>query len=282
MRTISYRENYFEAKDGIRLYRRSWGTGDKGVVLLIHGFGEHVGRYNFVVKALNNRGYRVEGLDCRGHGRSDGPRGHIDDFNQYLEDLDTFLHQVQSEYPVDIPLFLLGHSQGGHIALRYAIEYPHAPLSGVITSSPFLGLALKVNPVQLVAARLMSRVWPTFSQATPLDEGELTHDAEVVEQTRRDPMYIRVASARWYRKTIKAQENTMRRAASFRFPFLMQQAGEDRVVDKHTALQFFERISSPDRRRIEYPGYFHEIYNETPDRRSPVFEDLGAWLEDHS
>lgn len=282
MKTVSYRESYIEAKDGARLYRRSWGSGDRGFLLLVHGFGEHVGRYGFVVEALLQLGYRVEGLDCRGHGRSDGQRGHIQHFDQYLEDLDTWMHQIISEIPVEKPLFLLGHSQGGHIVLRYCLKHPHAPLSGVITSSPFLGLALEVHPAQLVAARMMSRFWPSFSQATPLDEGDLTHNEEVVTHTRRDPMYIRSASARWYTETKNAQADTMYRAPSFRFPLLMQQAGEDRIVDKLTAQRFFERSSSTDRCRMEYPGCLHEIYNETPDRRGPVLEDLGDWLQERS
>ncbi len=277
----SYKEEFFEARDGVKLYRRGWGKPDKGVVLIVHGFGEHIGRYNFLVDALSQRGYAVEGFDCRGHGKSGGPRGHVDRFSQYIDDLDLFFHLVQSEYPLDKPIFLLGHSQGGHVVLRYGIEFPKLSIAGMVTSSPFLGLTMKVPFLKVLASRLASRIWPTFSQPTGLDERFLTHDSQVVEETKRDPLYVRRATARWYQETLKAQAETLRRAPEFRYPLLMQQAGEDLIVSKEAAKKFFDSIQSNDLRRIEYPGYFHEIYNETPDRRGPVFEDLLTWLDSH-
>lgn len=282
IKNVSYREDFFEARDGTRLYRRCWGQPKQGVVALVHGFGEHVGRYVFLVQHLTEQGFRVEAFDCRGHGRSCGKRGHVQKFQDYIEDLDVFLHKMISEQPHDLPLFLLGHSQGGHIVLRYGLDFPQTPLTGVITSSPFLGMALRVSPIQRAAARVMNQVWPAFSQSTPIAIHELTHHVEVIERTRRDPLYSNMASARWFEETIQAQKETMQQAHSFQFPLLMQLAGDDRLVDKHTASLFFDHIQSQDRQRLEYAGYFHEIYNETPDRRHLVFQDLSKWLKDRS
>lgn len=282
-----YRESFFESHDGIRLYRRSWdakGRGEgapRGIVILIHGFGDHVGRFRFVVKYLREHGFRVEGFDCRGHGQSGGPRGHIDSFAQYLQDLDLFLGLVErSSDDASLPMFLMGHSQGGHVALRYGIDYGDRPLRGVITSSPFLGLSVKVPFSKLLAAHLSSKLWPSLAQPTGLQEEDLTHEQEVIDETRRDPLYGRVATSRWLTSTMDSIQDTLRRAYLFRLPLLMQQAGDERIVDKHAAVRFFEQSSSRERRRVEYPGYLHEIYNETPDRRSSVFADLGSWLDE--
>jgi lysophospholipase len=218
-------------------------------------------------------------MDCRGHGRSGGIRGHVNRFEQYLEDLDQFLLRVQSEYAVDIPIFLLGHSQGGHIILRYGIENPKQSLAGMIVSSPYLGLTARIPRAMLVAAHLMSKIWPTFSQTPPIEKAHLTHDPEIIEETRRDPLYLHSVTARWYIETLRSQVETMRRAGDFQFPLLMQQAGDDLLVDQESASNFFERIGSQHKRRIEYPDYFHEIYNETADRRCSVFVDLHNWLD---
>ncbi|TNE46768.1 MAG: alpha/beta hydrolase [Deltaproteobacteria bacterium] len=281
MHTQSYREGHFEARDGLRLYRRSWGDGERATVALVHGFGEHVGRHNYLVQTLQSLDIRVEGMDCRGHGRSQGKRGYIDRFDQYIQDLNTFLQIVQSNHPPDRPLFLLGHSQGGHVVLRYMLEHPRAPIDGVVVSSPFLGMTIKVNPALHTAAHLLSRTWPTFAQATPFGEEDLTHNQEMVEKTRRDPHYIQATTTRWYTETLKAQKHTMSRATEFTAPLLMQQAGQDRLVNKHTAQQFFEATASSDRQRFEYSDSFHEIYNESEDRREQAFEHLKGWLNEH-
>lgn len=279
MKNTTYRDDCFDAHDGTRLYRRRWGQPQQGVIVLVHGFGEHVGRYSVLAHHLTELGLAVEAFDCRGHGRSRGQRGHVQQFQDYTDDLDVFLHKVISEQSQPVPLFLLGHSQGGHIVLRYGQQHPQAPLRGIITSSPFLGLALPVPSVQRAAAQVMNRVWPQFSQHTPIALHDLTHDPDVIERTRRDPLYSRVASARWFKETLQAQQQTLQQAHYFRFPLLMQQAGDDRLVDKQIASLFFEQTHSPDRQRHEYPGYFHEIYNETPDRRHIAFADLTRWIQ---
>ena len=155
------------------------------------------------------------------------------------------------------------------------------PLQGVIVSSPFLGMAIDISPALHTVAHVLSRAWPTFTKGSLFDETDLTHDSEVIAQTRRDPYYLRGNTTRWYTETLKAQNLTMKRAADFQFPLLMQQSGQDHLVNKHTAQEFFEATRSSDRQRFEYSDSLHEIYNETLDRREQAFQHLRSWLNDH-
>jgi alpha-beta hydrolase superfamily lysophospholipase len=275
-------DGFFHTRDGMRLYRRAWGPSPgKGLLVLVHGFGDHSGRYQHLVAAMTDRGYRLHTYDTRGHGQSGGRRGHVERFDEYLEELEDFLELVRSEEGEEVPLFLLGHSQGGHTVLRYGILNPEARLQGIVASSPFLGVAVKVPAVKTLAGTVMSRLWPTFTQSVPLRESDLSHDLDVIEATRNDPLYSRLATARWYSETVQTMEETLHRAGELRFPLLVQQAGEDRIVKAEASRRFFDAVTFSDRRWIEYPGYFHEIYNETPDRRGPVFADLASWLAEH-
>lgn len=279
--TTAFREAFFEAEDGVSLYRRSWGEGTRGTVCLVHGFGDHTGRYKFLVPFLCSLGFSVEGFDCRGHGQSAGERGHVTDFQEYVNDLRTFLQLLQTERDEERPLLLVAHSQGGHIALRYGLLFPSMPLAGVVVSSPFLGLSGEVPLARLMAARVSSRFWPTLSQQVGIEESDLTHEQSVINETKRDPLYGRVATARWLETSLDAMSDTLRNASSFSFPLLMQQAGEERVVDKHPAIRFYEMCGSTDKQRIEYANCRHEIYNETEERRAAVFGDLEQWLAIH-
>lgn len=275
------KDAFFQTHDGTRLFRRGWGEANKGVVLLMHGFGDHIGRYGYLIQALNRRGYRVEGFDYRGHGQSGGPRGHIESFDQYVQDLNTLHHTLEQATP-HRPFFLLGHHLGGLIALRYGIQYPQRPqLAGVIASSPLLGMLQTRSIAHRVALRSLTHLWPSLTQKVSVKPQELSHDLDVIEETSRDPLLTRIATIRWTTETKKAIRQTHKQAQRFHYPFLLQQAGHDLLVDKQAGAQFFEKLKSTDKRRIEYPGYLHEIYNETPDRRGPVFEDLGDWLDEH-
>lgn len=277
-----YYDGFFLANDGCRLYQRRWGEARQGVVVLIHGFGEHVGRYRFLVKMLVDNGYEVFSYDARGHGRSEGPRGHIDSFQEYIQDLHVFLQLVRDRIDPNKPLFLLGHSQGGHKVLRYGIQYPHTPLQGIIASSPFLGMGKSISLGLRSLARAMSVLRPSFSNPAGLNIADLSHDQTIIEETRKDTLYSNKASARWYTETVKAHTETLKAAPRLHFPLLLQMAGEERVVSKEAVFRFFEQVGSLNKRLIEYPGYFHEVYNETPDRRGPVFADLRAWMKEHS
>ncbi|MBK05256.1 MAG: hypothetical protein CL920_07350 [Deltaproteobacteria bacterium] len=270
--------DFFESTDGTRLYKQTWGTPEKGVIVLLPGFADHLGRHKHLVRALTERGYGVEGFDHRGNGQSGGVRGHVEHFDQYIEDLHAFLRPI---WQYNKPTFLLGQSHGAHIALRYGLLHPKSELIGVIAAAPFLGMNEQLPMTKRWMASLASTFWPRFHESNKLQIEVLSHDPDIIEETKQDPLYGRVATARWYTETLKAMDETIKRAHEFTYPLLMQLAGEEKIVDPNAGRRFFEKVHLNSKSIIEYPGYFHEIYNETPDRRGPVFEDLGNWLDDN-
>src|SRR5690242_18916583 len=158
----------FSASDGTNIYEKVWNaTGTPiGSIALVHGFGEHIGRYEHVAAALNAGGFHVRGSDLRGHGQSGGVRNHCNSFDDYSSDLQLLIARAR-EQSRDLPLFLVAHSFGGLIAARYLIQRPDG-ITGAVLSSPYFGLKMKVPAIKVVAGKVMSKIWGSFSQPTGL------------------------------------------------------------------------------------------------------------------
>ena len=268
----------FAAADGLLLTRQAWHPeGEPAAVLaVVHGYGEHGGRYGGLAEDMTARGYAVHVYDLRGHGRSAGRRGHLGRFTDYLDDTAVFLTAVGDEQP-GRPLYLLGHSLGGLIATAYVEDRPVDALDGLILSSPFLRLGMPVPPLKLGAARLLSIVAPAMNVGNTIDPTALSHDREVVRVYDTDPLNHHLATARWAAEVLAAQSAALSAAGGIRLPFLLLYGGADAVADPQAARELFARVASADKTAQGYEGYFHEIFNETG--RAAVFADLATWLE---
>ena len=243
-------------------------------IVVVHGYGDHGGRYVWFGEDMAARGYAVYVYDLRGHGQSSGRRGQVRRFDEYLDDTAVFLAEVRRLQP-DAPLFLLGHSLGGLICSRFAEE--RAPeVRGLVLSSPFLQLAEAVPPARVVAARAMAKVWPHHDIGNTVQAGQLSHDRSVVEAYVTDPLVHHVAPARWAAETLAAQEAAMAAAESISLPLLVLYGSEDQVVDFAFIEALYARASSADKSIKRYEGLYHECFNET--ERARVFADLAAWL----
>lgn len=263
---------------GAELFWQCWRTSrPRAVLLVVHGLGEHSGRYQNVVDALEGLPLSIWAHDLRGFGRSTGQRGHVDSFWDYMEDLDRFLEHVRSQEG-ELPLFLLGHSFGGLISLHYAICRP-GRLAGLVLSSPCLGLALQVPRWKHSAGMLLSRFLPRFSMPNGIDPALLSHDAEVVERYRRDPLVTDRVSARLYAEMLSAMERVSRRAVQLDAPCLLLLAGDDGLVSVPVAENVFVRLGTRDKEMHIYPGYFHELFNE--EAKEEPLGRLRQWLEQH-
>ena len=276
---IRYETGDLAAADGMRLVWQSWSPEDEAVAVLavVHGFGEHGGRYGFLVDDMAPRGYAVFTFDLRGHGRSPGRRGHVDRFDDYLADVRTFLTEVRRARP-GTPVVLLGHSMGGLIVAALA-EQGDPGLAGVVLSSPFLGMRLAVPPLQVKAARVLSRVAPTLRMNNPLRNEQLSHDPVVVAAAGADPLNHREATVRWAAEILTAQRAVVGAADQLRLPLLLLYADADPIADPLASEKLFDRASCTDKERHCYAGYYHELFNEVG--RAAVFEDLAAWLAGH-
>lgn len=241
-------------------------------VVLVHGYADHVGRYPHVVEALTGAGYEVHALDLRGHGRSEGVRGHVLRFQNYLDDLDLFL----AELPRDpLPHVLIGHSLGGLISLRYVLDHPEAFVA-LAASSPYLHLGTDIHFLKEAVATAASHLAPTLLTKSPIEAKALSHDPVVVQAYIDDPLVFKTLNARWFFESRQAQEEVLKRATEIRLPVLMMIGSADPIAEPERGRQVFDRLSSPDKTLKVYDGFLHEVLNEAG--RERVIRDLVEWL----
>jgi lysophospholipase len=221
---------------------------------VVHGYGEHGGRYGFLVDAMVPRGYAVFTYDLRGHGRSPGRRGHVERFDHYLADTRGFLTLVGRTCPGS-SVVLLGHSMGGLIAAAVAeqagcsAEPESEALAGLVLSSPFVGMRLRVPPLQVKAARLLSRVAPKLRMSNPLRNDQLSHDPAVVMAAGADPLNHRQTTVRWAAEVLDAQRSVIRGAGRLRLPLLLLYADDDPIADPRGPAKSSSRERPPQTKR---------------------------------
>lgn len=265
---------FWTAADGARLaLRRQPAAGvRRASLILLHGFGEHSGRYGHVAQWFAERGVAVYALDQRGHGRSPGTRGHIARFAQYLSDVVALRKLVAAESPG--PLLLFGHSFGGLVVLRY-LESGSTGVAGAVVSSPFLGVAMKVPAWKTGLARVLADVLPAIRVPTGVNPQHLSHDPDVVRAALSDPLCHVVMTPRAYREIVAAQRHALEERDRITAPLLFGIAGDDRVVSRLDIQRFAGSLAGDVTVRV-YEGLFHEILNEP--RRGEVFADIEPWL----
>jgi len=258
------------------LFCRVWAPeSPRGAVAIVHGYGEHSGRYRGLSGWLCERGWLVTACDLPGHGKSPGRRGHIRSFSEYLAAVDVLLEEARQAVPA--PVFLLGHSLGGLIAARYLEQRPRA-VSGLILSSPFFGLNMPVPAWKRILARMLSRLWPAATLPSGIRPDDLSHDPEVVKAYREDPLVHKVATARWFCETRAAQAAASREAHRISIPVLIIQGGEDRLTEVAATRGFAARCGAPDLTFRLYGGFYHETLNELG--KLQVWQELLGWLEE--
>ena len=267
--------------NGIKIFYRHYPTEvERARLVIVHGLGEHSGRYANVVEAMLSLGVSVWALDHRGHGQSDGKRGHILNFSQYLSDLHLMVKRVREGLPAERKCFLLGHSMGGLIVLLFNQRFPDLT-EGVIVSSPALGMVFDVPRTKKILGLLMSYIWPSLTMSNELDVTKISHDPEVINAYSNDPLVHDRVSARFFTEFLSAMESAHQNAIAIRVPILMQVAGDDYLVNADSSIRFFEKLDIKDKTLRLYNGMYHEIYNETGDEKQRALGDLHDWLERH-
>ncbi|MCY7342617.1 MAG: alpha/beta hydrolase [Pseudonocardia sp.] len=271
-------EGRIDGARGVELFWQGWlppGPAS-GVLLLCHGLGEHSGRYGTVVDALTPDGWAVYGLDHRGHGRSGGRRAHLDRYDDWLADFDAFRRVVLARHP-DLPVFLLGHSMGGQIALAYALDHQDE-LRGLVLSAP----ALASNAVPKAAVpviRTLARVAPILRPAG-IDSTKISKDPEVVADYHADPLVYLGNPTLGLSSALFGQFDVLpERARGLRLPLLLQHGSLDELTDPAGSRLLESTSGSPDQTVFWYKGLWHEIYHE-PEREKPL-TDLRTWLTSH-
>jgi lysophospholipase len=263
------------APDGTRLVlrRETTAAGPRAALILVHGWGEHAGRYAHVAAWLAARGIAVYALDQRGAGRSRGPKGHVARFAQYLADIVALRRLVAAEAPG--PLLLLGHSNGGLITLRYLETAPEG-VTGAVITSPFLALAFAPPRWKNVLATLLADLTPGLRVPTGVDLNTLATDPAVVTAARSDPWCAQVISPRAWREIRDAQAQVVAEGHRIGVPLFIGLAGDDRIASTSAARAFAAALRGDVTVR-EYPAMYHEILNDRD--RERVLADIGAWLD---
>ena len=274
---MEQQEFTFAGAAAATLFGQSWRPEQpKAVVLVVHGFGEHSGRYGYLVPPLTAAGYAVYALDHRGHGRSPGKRGHIDSFDDYLVDVRALAAFAQAASP-GLPVVVFGHSLGGLIALLYALRYPPG-LAGVIASAPLLTKP-NVSPMLLTVAQLLSRVAPSFALDTGLDATTISRDPAEVERYTSDPQVHSKSTARAGSEIMKAIDWAQAHAGELTVPLLLYHGDADNLVPIEGSRRFFAAVQEQDKQFVERPGGYHESHNDLG--RDELFAMIVAWLNAH-
>ena len=272
---MNHREDFFEGVAGLRLYRQSWlpGGRPRAVVVIAHGAGEHSGRYAHVAQRLADEGYAVYALDHRGHGRSEGPRAVIDRIDNAVADLERLIVLAGSEQP-GMPLFLLGHSVGATIAVRYAIAHQDR-LAGLILSAPLAALEAASPPTRLVA-RLLSALVPHLPLFA-VDPTLVSRDPDVVKAYETDPLvHHGRLPARTIAELARAVDSLPQEVRAITVPTLIMYGSGDHLVPPAGSMMLNDRIGAADMTLNTYDGLYHEIFNEP--EQDEVMDDMCSWL----
>jgi len=302
MSPVPDREETLRGCGGLSLYSCVWDPREppRACVGLVHGLGEHCGRYGRLVTHLTACGYAVHGFDQRGHGRSPGRRGHVAAWREYIEDVARFVNRMveapftSSKEPGDDgdpesksaaasasasgggwPVFLYGHSMGALEVLDYALNKPGTVAGVIANAPPFEPVAIK-SPLRLMLARVLSRAWPTFALRTRITVEMMSRDAAVCEACAADPLMHDEVTARWGAEVMRAIVSVRRRAGELRTPVLLLHGGADRLASAAGSSRFFEQLTLADRDLHIYEGAFHESHNDLCWREA--VEDVARWI----
>lgn len=268
-----HKQDFLTSSDGLNLFWQAWEpTGAvHGTVCLVHGLGEHSGRYAHVAAAFTTAGLSLHAIDLRGHGLSEGPRGHTPSLAQWFDDIDLLLRGASP----DRPLFLYGHSLGGILILSYGI-HRRSQLTGIISTGPVLRISAEVPPLKAVLGKILAGLWPTFSQRSGLIAADLSHDQEVVQAYIDDPLVHDWISSRLFVEMIAAGQDTLEKAADFQLPVLLYHAQIDRLTDRTATEDFYTKIGSTDKTLHIWPNLYHEVHNEP--EKDQVLAEMIEWI----
>ena len=307
-------EGSFAAPGGVTLHRASVVPAGPAPVrarlAIVHGYGDHAGRYAELMTWLAARGVACHAVDLRGHGRSTGPRAYVARWDDYLDDLRAFLTQpeLRADRPDPIPplaaaggsprsgppdqptpnsapptapalapLFLLGHSHGGLIVAAAGVRgLLPAHVAGCVLSSPYLVNCLAVPGFKVAAAHVLNVVAPWLRISSGVRPEMMSGDAALTEASRNDPLLLRSATPRWFLAHRPVQREVLARAAAFTAPLLVLCGDADPIADPRGTAEFHARAGSADKSAAVYADFRHEPFRETGRQR--VFDDVLAWI----
>jgi lysophospholipase len=270
------RDSWIEGPGGPKLYARSWGDDPNlPAVAIIHGLGDHSGRWERVGRVLASRGFAAYAIDLPGHGRSEGKRGHVRSWEDYRTAVTRWLDPLR-QGGGGRRWALLGHSLGSLIALDWASRNPEK-VDALVLSAPPFELSLRPAALKVHAARIIGLLWPGFSQGNQIPPSLLSHDPEVIRAHRADPWVHFRISARLFLEFQAMRRALARSATGLTIPTLLIQGGADPVSSCLGCAEWAKGAKPGMVTYKEYPGLFHEVLNEVEGLK--ILDEIIAWLE---
>lgn len=268
-------DSIWQTPDGIQLYVRRWrpASAPKASIILVHGLGEHCGRYEHVAEFFTAAKFSVTGFDLRGHGLSGGVRGHAPAYEALAEDIQHFVEEANQNHN-GLPLFLYGHSLGGALTLYYVLT-GRRQITAAIAGAPGLVPAKPVPAAKMTAARVLARFIPSFTMSNDLDTSGLSRDPSVVERYHQDPLVHDRVSARLGVELID-NGRWMLNQIKVNTPLLILQGTADRLVNPTAAPQLAGNLQG-DVTYKSWDGFYHELHNEP--EKGEVLRFVLCWLE---
>lgn len=277
---MNHIEGNFKGARGANIYYQAWiPDGEvKAVLFLVHGLGEHSGRYHNHVNHFVPQGYAIYGLDHLGHGKSEGEREVIENFSDYTDTLAIYYQMVKGWQPRK-PIFILGHSMGGLISCTYLLDH-QADFKGAILSAPAIKVSENISSFTIALGKLLSQVAPKAG-ILALDPSGISRDPEVVRTYNNDPLVFHGKTpARLAAEMLKAMMRVTAEIGKISLPFIVVQGSADKLVDPSGAQMLYERAGSSDKTLKMYEGLYHEVHNEP--ERGVMFKDVEDWLAAHA
>jgi len=276
---MNHIEGTVKGVHGLDIYHQAWvPEGEvRASILIVHGLGEHCGRYTNVVNYLVPKGYALYGFDLPGHGKSGGMREYVSTYDDYTETLTTNYQRVREAQP-DKPIFLLGHSMGGLIAAAYLVDHSE-DFTGAVISAPAILIPDFVTKFTVLLGKVLSKIAPKAG-VLGLDANGVSKDPAVVEAYINDPLVFHGKttarlSAELLDKVFWVNENM----ETITTPLLIVHGGEDKLANPKAAQLLYDHASSKDKTLKVYDGLHHEVFNEP--EREQVLGDVSAWLDAH-
>ncbi len=270
-------ESRLNLSDGTDIFVRDWLPDEPGngkqvpCIVILHGLGEHCGRYLHVASFLNSNGFAVRTYDHRGHGQSSGSRADVPGSMTLINDAEFIIRDFAHHFSTS-PI-LLGHSMGGLYAARIATAAT-VPLRGLILSSP--ALALRLTGLDRLLLKLMTAIAPHVALSNNLNSSHLSHDPLVSRAYDNDPLVHKKITASLLNSMLAAIDSSLDQAPESRIPTLLLVAENDKLIDPRGSHDFFERLPKDLATAHFYPDLYHEIFNEI--KAAMVFDDLKQWL----
>ncbi len=275
-----HHEGTITSYDGLAIYHQSWlPDGEpRAAVMLVHGLGEHSGRYGHVADRLTRSGYAVYALDHRGHGRSEGKRVYVKSYDEFMADLIQFRGLVEGQHS-GLPLFVLGHSMGGNLVMGHVLDHQEG-LAGMVLSGPALKAGDELSPAKITIFKMLARVAPGL-RPEGLSADAISRDPAVVAAYQADPLvFTGKIAAGLGAALLDAMDTFPERYPSLTLPILMMHGTEDRLTNIEGSRELERLATNADVTAHYYDGLYHEVFNEP--EQDQVLDDLVTWLDARS